>query len=89
MRSFVALKKRHYNLLSAGLLRAMVIARKILRDKSISGHVKLAGNDSCNLCDCRDKIARQVERKLVECYSALNECCFKLLTLFLFGSFVS
>ena len=60
-----------------GLLRAMVIARKRLRDNFISEHVIL-GKESCNLC--RNKIASQVERKLVECNSALNECCFKLLS---------
>ena len=76
-------ESRHCQLLSAGLLRAMVITRKRLRGKFISGHVILS-NDSSNLCDCRDKIARQVEGKIADCNSALTECCFKLLTLFLF-----
>ena len=35
----------------------------------ISGHVAL-GNDSCNLC--RNKIARQVARKIAQCNSALS-----------------
>ena len=35
----------------------------------ISGHVTL-GNDSCNLC--RNKIARQVARKIAKCNSAFS-----------------
>ena len=41
---------------------------KTLRGMFITGHVTL-GNDSCNLC--RNKIAKQVARKIALCNSAL------------------
>ena len=41
--------------------RNEIAAKKKLQDMLISGHVTL-GNDSCNLC--RNKIARQVVRKI-------------------------
>ena len=42
--------------------------QKNLRDMFILGHVTL-GNGSCNLC--RNKIARQIARKIAQCNSAL------------------
>ena len=52
------------------LLLETIAATQKLRDMFISEHVTL-GNDSCKLC--RNKIARQVARKIVWCNSAFNE----------------
>ena len=48
---------------------SQLFPNKKLRDMLISGHVTL-GNDLSNLC--RNKIARQVARKIAQCNSAFN-----------------